>query len=62
MDAAAGEIAKKGDAVFPEFWKENGRWFRGKRYLFVLVMDGYRYVYPPDQVNERVNLLNDRDS
>jgi hypothetical protein len=61
VDAAAGEIIKKGEAVFPEFRQKNGRWFRGERYVFVMDLEGNRYVYPPDPANERVNLLADRD-
>ena len=53
VDAAAGEIMKKGEAVFPEFRKKNGRWFRGDRYVFVMDLEGNRYVYPPDPANER---------
>lgn len=61
VDAAAAEIQASGEPIFPQFRQKNGRWFRGDRYVFVMDLDGNRYVYPPDPANEQVNLLADRD-
>lgn len=61
VEKAARAIETRGEAIFPEFRKKDGPWFSGERYLFVMDLDGNRYVYPPDPANERVNLLADTD-
>ncbi|WP_345970703.1 cache domain-containing protein [Sulfurimonas sp. HSL1-6] len=57
VQAAADAVAKEGEAVFPAFRQKGGKWFRGDRYVFVWDLKGNRYVYPPDLVHEKRNLI-----
>ncbi|MCX6348487.1 MAG: cache domain-containing protein [Candidatus Aureabacteria bacterium] len=59
--AAAEQIEKRGDQVFPEFREKGGRWYRGDRYVFVWRMDGLRVVYPPDAAGEGKNVKDLKD-
>ncbi|MFA5167269.1 MAG: cache domain-containing protein, partial [Candidatus Omnitrophota bacterium] len=43
---AASAIAEKGEAVFPEFKKENSKWRHGDRYIFIIDPDGNMIVHP----------------
>jgi signal transduction histidine kinase len=61
VEKAARGIEARGEAIFPEFRKKDGPWFSGERYVFVMDLEGNRYVYPPDPANERLNLLADTD-
>ena len=56
VEAAVKEINARGEAAFNEFRQPNSRWFQGDRYVFVWDLQGNRYVYPPDPVNEKQNL------
>jgi signal transduction histidine kinase len=57
VEAAAREVATRGEASFAEFRRKGGRWFQGDRYIFVLDPQGNSYVYPPDPRSEGVNYL-----
>ncbi|MEB3322872.1 MAG: cache domain-containing protein [Synechococcaceae cyanobacterium] len=61
VEAAARQVATRGEAVFPEFRVKGGRWFQGDRYIFVLDVSGNSYVYPPDPASEGVNFLGFED-
>ncbi len=58
---AAQLVAEKGSDAFPLFRKRDSRWFSGSRYVFVIDMDGNRYVYPPDPDHERRNIRDLKD-
>lgn len=57
VHAAADKVRKEGEAAFPEFRKEGGKWFQGNRYVFVWDLQGNRYVYPPDPAGEGQNVI-----
>jgi len=61
VEAAAREVATRGEASFPEFRLKGGRWFQGDRYIFVLDPEGNSYVYPPDPKSEGVSFLGFQD-
>jgi len=58
---AAGEIMTKGEKAFPQFREKDSTWFRGDRYIFVLDMEGTRYVYPLGPEDEQKNVLDVTD-
>lgn len=60
VDAAALEIQKSGEEVFPDFRGEN--WRKADIYVFVWKMDGIRVVYPPDPSGEGKNMTELKDS
>jgi signal transduction histidine kinase len=43
---AASAIEQKGEAVFPEFKKENSRWRHGDIYIFIIDTDGNMILHP----------------
>lgn len=55
VEEAVDAIRQEGEAVFPDFRRNDSRWFQGERYIFVWDMEGNRYVYPPDPPNEKGN-------
>jgi len=61
VEAAAQEVASRGEASFPEFRIKGGRWFQGDRYVFVLDLEGNSYVYPPNPKSEGVSFLGFQD-
>lgn len=56
--AAADAIRTEGEAAFPAFRQQGGKWFQGDRYVFVWDLRGNRYVYPPDPAHEHGNQAN----
>ena len=58
---AAEEIERVGKEAFPEFRKEESKWFHDDSYIFVWGLDGLRYVYPPDVSEEGKNMLTLKD-
>lgn len=46
VNDAASAIEKEGEAVFPEFKKENSRWRHGDTYIFVITSDGQMILHP----------------
>jgi hypothetical protein len=61
VEAAAQQIASRGEASFPDFRQPGGPWLEGDRYLFVWDLEGNRYVYPPDLEHESGNQLEMQD-
>ncbi len=58
---AVEEIESVGEDAFPEFRKEESKWFHDDSYIFVWGLDGLRYVYPPDVSGEGKNMLTLKD-
>ena len=58
---AVEEIESVGEDAFPEFRKEESKWFQDDSYIFVWGLDGLRYVYPPDVSGEGENMLDLKD-
>jgi len=61
VEAAALEVAQRGEGSFAEFRLKGGRWFQGDRYIFVLDPQGNSYVYPPDPKSEGTSFLGFQD-
>lgn len=54
-------IKNDGENAFPEFRKENSKWYSGNDYVFVWAMNGMRYVYPRDVSGEGKNMIDLKD-
>ena len=62
VDNASAFVINQGTKSFPEFRKEDGKWWKGDLYVFIYEMNGNTLVLPPQPNLEGTNRLSAKDS
>jgi len=62
VNSAAALVESKGKDAFSEFEKKDGKWYKGKTYVFVDDMNGTVLVNPPSPEIVGKNLIDTQDA